>query len=554
MITGETGAGKSVLLAALGLVLGERASSDLVGPWGDEAIVEATFEFGDRSPVYAEVVPLLEDAGLETDEELVVIRRVLTRSGRSRAYINNGVALQKLVAAVAEYLVDLHGQHEHQSLLRPKTYAGMIDHGIEPRILTRYAKAYVAWRELIERLEVLEGDARERRQREDLLRFQIQEIDEASLEPGEDEQIEQRLRSARHAENIRSILAEIDHRLHGDGEREGVLDSVAVLDRRLAEAIKYDESLSATADVLSGILSQMEEVGRDIQTYGDTIDTSPKELEALEERSFRMNQFKRKYGRTVEEILSFRDLQAGQLEGLSGDEREIQALRDERPKCEKALIAAASALHDARTKAATRIAAEVEAHLGQLGMERARFEIAVDWREHENGLPVRKTLKIDPGPRGPDRIAFRLSTIPDRPLADLRDVASGGEVSRIMLALKSVLGRSEGVPTMVFDEIDTGIGGRMSEVVADHLAALAEGEQIICITHLPQIAVRAANSFAVRKSERGKHLVTEIESLSGKQREQEILRMLGAHEDSKSSQQYVRELLKQAGRRAKSGV
>ncbi len=550
VISGETGAGKSILLAALGLVLGDRASSELIGPWDKEASVEATFELPPESPVFPEIMDCLREAGLDNEDGVVVIRRVLSANGRSRAYINNGVALQKLLAQVAAMLVDLHGQHEHQSLLRTETYAGLIDHGLSSKILQGYAQSFENWRSITTRIRQLEADERERRRKEDLISYQIQEIDEAALELGEDEKIEHRLTQCRHAESIRAALAEVDRRMHGDGDRGGILDDLAVLERKLAEAVKLDTQLQTVADAWSGIVTQLEEFTRDLESHSGEIDESPERLEELEERHFLINALKRKYGAHIEDILEYRDQQAAELKSITGDEQEIEELRKKRPKAEKELADACVSLHKAREKAGKAIAKDVEKHLHNLGMERARFEILVDLREDSEGISIPgesgSSIKIKPGSKGPDRIAFRLSTIPGRPLADLRDVASGGEVSRIMLALKSVLGRADAVPTMVFDEIDTGIGGRMAEVVADRLAELAKGEQIICITHLAQIAVRAEANLAVDKIERDQGLVTVIRQLKGKDREREILRMIGGDEDSKSSQQYVREMLKQA--------
>lgn len=543
VISGETGAGKSILLAALGLVLGDRASSDLLGQWGDEAVVEATFELPDHSPAYREVIRCLTDAGVDSGEGLVVIRRVLNRSGRSRAFINNGTALQKLLAKVASHLVDLHGQHEHQSLLRPETYVGLLDQRVSETMGREYEATYEAWRLLMARLQAHETSDRENRRQEDLLRYQIQEIEEVNLEPGEDVEIERRLKLAKSAEHIRSALAEVDRRMGGSGDETGLMDGLSALERRLADAAKIDGGLVPIQEAWASALIQLEELCRDVQAYGEAFEEDSVHLDELQERSFLIAGLKRKYGESVEEILSFRNRQTEELESLTRDEREIESLRAQEPAIEKCLAKAALALHNARVKAAKKIAADVESHLHLLGMERARFEVGVDWRENPEGIAIKGNTRVHPGPRGADRVAFRLSTIPDRPLADLRDVASGGEISRIMLALKSVLGRADGVPTMVFDEIDNGIGGRMSEVVADRLAALAEGEQILCITHLAQIAARAASNFAVNKIERDGGLVTVIEPLVGRKREREILRMLGGKEDSKSSKEYVREML-----------
>ncbi len=542
VISGETGAGKSILLAALGLVLGDRASSDLLGQWGDEAVVEATFELPDASPAYREVIKCLKDAGVDSGEGLVVIRRVLNRSGRSRAFINNGAALQKLLAKVASHLVDLHGQHEHQSLFRPETYAGLLDQRVSGTVGKEYEAADETWRELMTRLEAHETSDRENRRKEDLLRYQIQEIEEVNLEPGEDVEIDRRLKLAKSAEQIRSALLEVDRRMAGGGET-GLMDGLSALERRLADAAKIDGGLVPIQEAWASALIQLEELCRDVQAYGEAFEEDSLRLDELQERSFLIAGLKRKYGESVEEILSFRDRQTEELETLTRDEREIETLRAEQPVAEKRLVKAARALHNARAKAAKKIATDVESHLHLLGMKRARFEVGVDWREDPEGVAIAGNLRIRPGARGADRITFRLSTIPDRPLADLRDVASGGEISRIMLALKSVLGRADGVPTMVFDEIDNGIGGRMSEVVADRLAALAEGEQILCITHLAQIAARAASNFAVNKIDRDGGLVTVIEPLTGPKREKEILRMLGGKEDSESSKGYVREIL-----------
>jgi len=543
VITGETGAGKSIVLAALGLLLGERASADLVGSKGSEAVIEGTFEFPKKSSAEELVRSVLDLAGLPKEEGVLVVKRTVSTDGRSRIFVNNSSALVRVLKDLGAILVDLHGQHEHQSLLRRATYRALVDrYGVKDSIPSDYAEMYAAWQNLRDRLASLEGDEREQRRREDHLRYQINEIETANLAPGEDEELDRELRILQHAEQLAERASRIYQTLY-EGSEEGpsVLDQLGELHHVLEEMSRMDESLKKLHDAWIGPLTELEELSRELNSYAQGIEFEPGRLEELHQRKHLLQNLKSKYGGSVDEILKYLEEARTELAHIENRDEEIQRTRDELEHIEKKIGGLAERLVKERRRAGSKLAREIEKELSHLGMKGARFEVSVQPQADPEGIEVGKLGRLRLGPCGPDEIEFLLSTIPDRPLRPLREVASGGEVSRIMLALKYVLGKAHTVPTMIFDEIDLGIGGKTGDVIAQRLQDLSKEKQVVCITHLPQIAARAEHNLQVTKTETQGTQKTTVETLSKTEREDELVRMLGGDE---ASRKYARELLR----------
>jgi len=527
VLTGETGAGKSMLLDAILLIRGARAQSDVIRTDTDTATVEAVFEVGPRNP--ATVV--LDEVGLGLEEGQLVVRRELTRSGRHRAFVNDSPVTVGLLERLGDHLVEIHGQHEHQRLLEPARQLDLLDRfadtdELRDRVGDLFAKHGAAGAEL-ERARAAERD---RAQREDLLRLQVSELDGARLRPGEEEELRLERRRLQHAERLSAGLAEAAGLLNDDDS--SAMSRLQRTARLLRDLARLDPAFAAPADSVEGAGALVEDALAAVRALRDSIAMTPGRLEAIDERLDALTRLKRKYGDTEAAMLAFRAEAAGELERL-GRHEEILAEQERAVReLEAELSGAAHELAKRRHDAAERFAGEAARELRQLGMERARFEVAVT-----------RAPFAEIGPRGLDRVEFRLSTNPGEDVRALARIVSGGELSRTMLALKAILARAERVPTMIFDEVDSGIGGRVAAVVAQKLAAAAEGRQVLCVTHLAPIAARAAHHVRVTKSVRGGRTRVSAEPVTGAARVEEIARMVAGDRVTETARGHARELL-----------
>nr|CAA9269513.1 DNA repair protein RecN [uncultured Armatimonadetes bacterium] len=538
ILTGETGAGKSILMDALNLVLGERMGAESVRHGADRARVEAVFSVECASGRLREA---MEAAGVEAEDGLLLLTRDLAAAGKSTARINGRPATMGMLKAIGDALVDIHGQHEHQSLLAVERHADILDAWCGPETLTlkaAVAEAHARAQEAARELAALQQDARERARTLDLLQFQRDEIDTAAPKPEEDEELQaERLRLAS-AEKLYEAASGAYAALHGGAagrggvESGGALDGLTTAVAEIDHAAKLDERLEPLLESLQNALYAAEEAARDVRAYRDEVEFNPDRLEEIEARLDVLRTLKRKYGDTLEEVLRYRDEIEARLTTLENAEERIAELTVLSERTRTELEARAAKLTAARKKAAGPFAAAVAKELADLAMLQTRFSVAVE--PH----PV--------GAKGADHVEFLLSPNPGEPLKPLARIASGGEISRVMLAMKSVLARIEAVPTLVFDEIDTGIGGRTGMVLADKLATLAGNAQILCITHLPQIAARgSAHLYIEKRVDKGRTAVA-VTPLESEGRVQEIARMLGGTRLTDTVLQHAREMLQPA--------
>ena len=527
VLTGETGAGKSILIDAILLIRGARAQTDIIRTDQESAAVEAVFDVAPPAPAAA----VLDEAGLAAEEGQVVIRRELARSGRHRAFINDSPVTVALLERLGDHLVEIHGQHEHQRLLEPASQLELLDRfadADEPR--ERVADLVAKYRAARDEVERARASERGRAQREDLLRFQVGELDAARLRPGEEEALRAERRRLQNAERLAGGLASVQALL--DEDAEAVASRLAQAVRLLQDLARLDPEFATPVEALDGARAHVEDALGAVRALRDRLAVEPGRLEAVDERLDALTRLKRKYGETEEAMLAFRAEAARELDRLArhdeltaASERTLGELRAE-------LGAAAEALADRRAAAARRLATEVQREIRALGMERAVFEVA-----HE-----RLALE-EVSPRGLDRVEFRLSTNPGEALRPLARVASGGELSRIMLAVKAVLAKADRVPTLIFDEVDAGIGGRVAGVVAQKLATAAEGRQVLCVTHLPPIAARAHHHVRVEKRVRAGRTRVGVAPLDGAARVEEIARMLAGEVVTDTARGHARELL-----------
>ncbi len=534
VLTGETGAGTSIVLGALALLTGARASSDAIRDGCDQAIVEAVFRTERLPDLEAE----LEARGMPADDHELIVRRSLARNGRSRAWIGGQLVPVGTLAELFRGRVEVSSQHDSQSLLRREVHGRLLDHrGGLLALRESVADGHAALRALDAELTTLRAQTREREQRRDFLCFQVREIDEAALDAAEDGDLRGEQSRLSHAGRLREETAAAAALLTGDsqGDAANAADLVAAAARRLEDLRRIDPELADRASRLAALEAELRDAGLELDRCADGIEADPARLAALDERLHQVERLQRKYGATVPEILRFRDEAAGELAALEGaDERESELLR-EREATGQRLAATARELSKGRRRAAGELARVVEASLRELGMPEARFSVALEPAPAPQDAPC--------GPTGAELPEFRFSANAGETPRPLHKVASGGELSRAFLALKGALRESDAGMVLVFDEVDAALGGRAADRVGRSLAALGGHHQVLCITHLPQIAAYAqAHLRVAKRTQRGRTLAR-VERVEGPARVEEIARMAGGEAVGKATLRHARELL-----------
>ena len=542
-VTGETGAGKSIVVDAILLVMGARAQPDLVRTGTDSAVIEAVFELEPDSPAAA----VLEEAGHPAPEGVLVIKREISRAGRHRVFVNDSPATVALLERLGETLVELHGQHEHQRLMEASRQLDLLDRYAG----TEEARARVGglvgeWEAARDELRRIRGEAREGRRQEDLLRFQLSEIDAVRLREGEEEDLRAERRRLQHAERIAAGLVEVTALLYDD-ERSAAarLRRAGTLLRELAG---YDPELGAPAEALGEAEAYLEEAIGRARAMRDRAPFEPDRLAEIDERLDAITRLKRKYGETAEAVGGYRAQIAATLDRLERHDEVVTDLEGRLARAEEAAGQAALQLADARTTAAGRLERQVQKELRGLGMEHARFRIGLRRESAGEGELAAGPVRWRVGRRGVDQVEMAFSANPGEDLRPLAKVVSGGELSRTMLAVRAVLSAAGEVPTMVFDEVDAGIGGRVAEVVGQKLGQIAGGRQVLCVTHLAPIAVYADHHLRVEKTASRTATRTTVTALDGAGRVEELARMLGGERVTEATRRAARELLRAARR------
>jgi DNA repair protein RecN (Recombination protein N) len=525
VLTGETGAGKSIIVGALSLLLGERASASVVRTAAERATVEAVFDLTSLPDVRR----LLDEQGFRADDDLLILRREVAVAGRSRAWVNGSPAAAGVVGDIGRALVDLHGQHEHQTLLRSPDQRSILDaFGGALDVAARVASLHADLQTGRAALEEHEQRVREIETRADFLRFQLDEIDGARIEPAEDETLEAEARRLEHA----SELAEGASRLHellyaADGS---IADRLANARKALERLAEVDPELAGDAERLDEAALGVEDVGRRVGDYASRVEHDPGRLERVRARLDRLFRLRRKYGPELADVLATAQRVRGELADLEDAEHDLSALRRSVEQHTSALRAAADELGHLRQDAAAGLGAAVARVLPELGLPGASFEVRLTAHE-----------AISAG--GAEVVEFLVSPNPGFELMSLARIVSGGELSRVMLALKSVLAEVDPVPVLVFDEIDAGVGGVVAAAVAEKLAEVASRHQVFVVTHLAQVAARGEHHLLVEKAAKGGVASAGVRALSGDARVEEIARMLGGDPESAKSRAHARELL-----------
>jgi len=527
VLTGETGAGKSIIIDALNVILGGRAGAEMVRGGADRATIDAVFDVTGSTNLHA----FIREIGFDVEDDLLFLSREITAGGKSTARVGGRPATVSQLKEIGEWLVDLHGQHEHQSLLTVPRHIDILDEwgGREALALrAEVAEAFQTCQRLERERATLETDARERAHLIDLYQFQTQEIAEAHLVPGEEEELLSNARRLANAQKLAEAAEAAAVALSGE-EGEGALALLVAAIRSLEEAAALDDRLAPLVETMNTARYELEEAARDIVRYQDSVEFNPERLQQTEERLESIRNLKRKYGDTVEEILEYRRQTAEKLDALTHCEERGQELAAEIAQATARLKDLCATLSARRRDLAAGFSATVLAELQDLAMEKTRFEARIE--------------PCEPNVKGADRVEFVIAPNPGEPLRPLARIASGGEISRVMLAIKSAMARQEPLPTMVFDEIDVGVGGRTASVIADKLSTLSRAAQILCITHLPQIASRGDTHLYIEKQVAGDRTVVVVTPLAPEERVEELARMLGGTDVTETVLRHAREML-----------
>lgn len=527
VMTGETGAGKSIILDALRLILGERSSAEDVRTGEDAAEAEALID----GPFSRQMLALLEESGAPADDDGMVLRREISSSGKSKAVVNGRLAPASQLKQLGDLLVDVHGQHQHQSLLNSTNHLTALDaYANVQNEIKRVGELYAAWTTVKSSLQKLQGDERALAREKDTLEFQLREIDQAELRCNEEQELSVERNRLRNAEKLRECAARA-YLILRDGEEDvpAALDLIGTAEASVIDLVKLDDAQTDLNELLVESRFRLQEVAERLRVYADALESDPHRLQQVDDRLDLIHNLKRKYGNSIEEILKVAETNRARLNSLTNRNDEMAKLEQELAARESELMQEATALSAKRKRSAAIFEKLVEKELSQLQMPRTKF--LVEFQQS----PI--------GPNGIDRVEFLLAANPGEAPKVLRKVASGGELSRVMLALKSILAEKDAIPTLVFDEIDAGISGATAQVVGDKLRALARTHQVICITHLPQIAVRATRHFAVEKVQVGQRMKTHVRALAPDERIDETARLLGGDASSRTARQHAQELL-----------
>jgi len=535
ILSGETGAGKSILVGALGLLLGDKTDTSIIRSGSEETAVSGIISVSGN----VEAARWLAAHGIEQDDGGVILRRMLKSNGRGSIFIQSTPVTRTDLHEFSTLLFDLHGQHEHQSLLDLENHRRLVDRwaGTED-LAEKFHSMYAALVSLRERLSKLVSDERERLRRTDLLTYAVTEIKALALKPGEEEELEKELAILSHHEKLFTLLEEVYSQMAESAG--GVLATLRKTRHAMDEILVIDSSLSRQSHQLEDAFYEVEDFVENIRQYKSKADFSPSRLDDVQSRLSSIRGLEKKYGDTIEAVIEYCRTGEQELAGMENWEEEKKNLGSEISRTEKQIAEAARELSDKRKAASVDLQKKIEAELRELGMPKVSFRVLIADAARADGTPVLT-------PYGKDSIEFVISPNLGEPFKRLRAIASGGELSRVMLAIKGVLAESDHVSTLIFDEVDAGIGGEIALSVGERLSALSVHKQVLCITHLATIAVRADNHLKIEKVTQAGRTLTRVEKVAGAARQEEIARMLAGDRKGELSLQHAGELIAKYG-------
>ena len=533
VLTGETGAGKSIIVDALGLVLGDRADSSIIRQPCESTEITAIFSIDNNCTIES----LLEEQGINHEDE-VILRRVINRDGRSRAYVNGTPSPVQLMKEIGEHLVDIHGQHVHQSLLKRDVQRNLLDEsGGYEAVLEKVRNSYQEWSRASTELAELSGHTEDYEARLALLQYQVQELQALAPESSEIDSLEEEYKRLANASRILETCQRVMNMLSDD--EAATVNQINHSLHELQGLLRYDEGLSPITELLENAAIQVNEAISEGRQYMESLDLDPERLRQVEDRINKLHDIARKHKVRPEKLASHLDDLERELETLEGSQKRLTELEGICTQVLRDYLEAAEELHQYRCEAAEKISRAIEEKLKQLGMPGGRFSI-----------DIRKIEKDTPARDGMDRIEYLVAINPGQAMQPLSKVASGGELSRISLAIQVIGSKDKGLPTLIFDEVDAGIGGGVAEIVGKLLHSLAGKRQVFCVTHLPQVASLGDHHLLVNKSTHAETTLTQVITLSPEDRIEEIARMLGGLKITEKSRAHAREMLHAGGVRA----
>ena len=530
VLTGETGAGKSIVIDSIGAVLGERTSRELIRTGAKSALVTAVF-------TQVPTLPWLEENGFPTGEEELLLQRELQGDGRNVCRIDGKLVTVAQLRELGRQLLNIHGQHDGQQLLDPASHLGYLDQfgGCQP-LLEDYQEAYRKWHDIRREMDKLQMDEAERSRRVDTLNYQIQELERAQLKAGEDEELSARRTLLRSAGKLMEAVQSAEFALSGDEDRDGACSLIAQAEGEVQGVSSISPELGELSEKLTALRCAADDAADTLRDLSRSFDFSPGELDQVEERLDLLYRLRKKYGPTVEDMLAYLDRCQKELDQIQYADDTLARLEKDLKKAQKEAARRGESLSQARREAAGALQARVQEELRQLDMPKVQFQTEFTPKGGEAGMDE----------TGLDEVQFLMSANLGEALKPIQKVASGGELARIMLALKNVLAEGDQIGTLVFDEVDTGVSGRAAQKVAEKMAQVARGKQVLCVTHLPQIAAMADTHFSVQKGEREGRTYTRLERLDRSQRREELARLIGGASITPSLLESAEELLRQA--------
>lgn len=528
VLTGETGAGKSIIIDSINMILGDRANKELVRYGTDKAVVQAVFDAPES------IKAILDENDIEPEDGQLIITRQLTSEGKSTARVNGMVVTLGVLREISDNLINIHGQHDNQALLTPSRHVGFLDaYAMDTEQLEAYKSILKDKRETEKKLEMLQMDEQEKIQRIDLLEYQVNEIKKANLQKGEEDDLREQREIYANAEQITTAVGEAYNNIYGGDEVQSAYDGVSIAVDALSKISDLNPKLKSMYDSLSGIMYTMEDTAHEIKEFGDGVEYDEQELNDIEERLDLISRLKRKYGGSIENVFEYLAKAESELNDIKLSDEKTAELTAELNAITEKLNSEGKKLTQMRKKAAAVLEKQIEGALHELNMEKARFSVSVESGSefYDNGM---------------DKVEFLISANPGEPMKPLVKIASGGELSRVMLAIKSILADTDGVETLIFDEIDTGVSGRAAVSIAEKLKGIGKTKQVICITHLPQLTAAADNHYLIEKNTDGDMASTTLTELDEKGREEELARIIDGREVSELALNHAKQMLADA--------
>lgn len=531
VLTGETGAGKSIIIDALGLLVGGRGSADFIRHGEERLELQGLFALAEDNLACRNA--LIEN-GIDASDDMVVLERSLFRSGKNSCRINGKLVTTVLLRQIGSKLIDIHSQHEHQELMNEEFHLSLLDRFASDKIkpaLTKYQTNFKEYQTIEKEWQNWTKNERELAQRLDMLRFQQQEIENANLQAGEEDRLLEQ-------KNILANFEKLNENLQGayaaiQGEPGG-LEFVGEAMRQMETAASIHTDYKAVSEAISSSYYMLEDSMSQIRQSLDQLEFQPEELNQIESRLNDLNQLKRKYGKTIEDIIQYEQEISSEMEKLTDSESHVGHLETKLATLKTELTKQAATLTDIRKKAAVTLEKQIKQELNQLYMEKAIFSVSFE------------ANKMELTELGQDSVVFYMSTNPGEPLKPLAKIASGGELSRMMLALKTIFSRHQGITSIIFDEVDTGVSGRVGQAIAEKIYAVSVGSQVLCISHLPQVAAMANHHYYITKKVQNKRTTTSVTVLKGVEKEEEISRMIAGIEVTELTKQHAKEMIEQA--------